>query len=149
MWTYNHTFRYSYSSALCHHGVKGQKWGVRNGPPYPLKKNKNKVENSKKSGIIKLTISGHKSAPTKATPNSVIDHISSKTGKVDKRSFYDEKGLKVKDIHTTDHGNRKNHPYGKNGEHAHDYTWCKDGNVKHGKPRDLETKERKENDDIL
>lgn len=21
---------------LCHHGIKGQKWGVRNGPPYPL-----------------------------------------------------------------------------------------------------------------
>lgn len=25
---------------LCHHGTKGQKWGVRNGPPYPLKGNK-------------------------------------------------------------------------------------------------------------
>lgn len=24
---------------LMHHGIKGQKWGVRNGPPYPLKKN--------------------------------------------------------------------------------------------------------------
>lgn len=26
-----------YDSFLCHHGVKGQEWGVRNGPPYPLK----------------------------------------------------------------------------------------------------------------
>lgn len=26
------------SSALAHHGIKGQKWGVRNGPPYPLSK---------------------------------------------------------------------------------------------------------------
>lgn len=23
-------------SYLCHHGVKGQKWGIKNGPPYPL-----------------------------------------------------------------------------------------------------------------
>ncbi len=25
-------------NVLAHHGVKGQKWGVRNGPPYPLDK---------------------------------------------------------------------------------------------------------------
>lgn len=25
-----------YSNALIHHGVRGQKWGDRNGPPYPL-----------------------------------------------------------------------------------------------------------------
>lgn len=23
-------------SYLVHHGIKGQKWGVKNGPPYPL-----------------------------------------------------------------------------------------------------------------
>ena len=23
-------------AAIYHHGIKGQKWGVRNGPPYPL-----------------------------------------------------------------------------------------------------------------
>lgn len=23
---------------LCHHGTKGQKWGVKNGPPYPIEK---------------------------------------------------------------------------------------------------------------
>lgn len=26
-------------SRLYHHGIKGQKWGVKNGPPYPLDKN--------------------------------------------------------------------------------------------------------------
>lgn len=31
------------SQHLIHHGIKGQKWGIRNGPPYPLKKNKNYV----------------------------------------------------------------------------------------------------------
>lgn len=28
------------SSYLYHHGVKGQKWGVRNGPPYPINRGK-------------------------------------------------------------------------------------------------------------
>lgn len=27
---------YNYPDELYHHGIKGQKWGVRNGPPYPL-----------------------------------------------------------------------------------------------------------------
>lgn len=26
---------------LVHHGIDGQKWGVRNGPPYPLSKSRN------------------------------------------------------------------------------------------------------------
>ena len=26
-----------YANELYHHGIRGQKWGVRNGPPYPLK----------------------------------------------------------------------------------------------------------------
>lgn len=28
----------NYRTWLYHHGVKGQKWGVRNGPPYPIGK---------------------------------------------------------------------------------------------------------------
>lgn len=36
MWRY----RYTESYELYHHGKKGQKWGVRNGPPYPLDKQK-------------------------------------------------------------------------------------------------------------
>jgi hypothetical protein len=42
-----------YSCALYHHGIKGQKWGIRNGPPYPL-------ENSEKSGIIEEAIQSGK-----------------------------------------------------------------------------------------
>lgn len=25
-----------YLNSISHHGVMGQKWGVRNGPPYPI-----------------------------------------------------------------------------------------------------------------
>ena len=28
--------------SISHYGVDGQKWGVRNGPPYPIKRQKNK-----------------------------------------------------------------------------------------------------------
>lgn len=34
MWNFN------YARYLLHHGVKGQKWGVKNGPPYPIKRTK-------------------------------------------------------------------------------------------------------------
>ena len=40
-------------SELYHHGIKGQKWGVRNGPPYPLgigqKSSSEKMVGSKRS----------------------------------------------------------------------------------------------------
>ena len=36
---------------LCHHGIKGQSWGVRNGPPYPLdKETHDKVESKSSVG---------------------------------------------------------------------------------------------------
>lgn len=43
---------------LAHHGIKGQKWGVRNGPPYPLDKAGNSeaqksVAKNSRRGIIK------------------------------------------------------------------------------------------------
>lgn len=37
---------------LVHHGIKGQQWGVRNGPPYPL--------DEKKSAAIKKSSSKEK-----------------------------------------------------------------------------------------
>ena len=37
------------------------------------------------------------------------------------RNYYDEKGKQFKQISNNNHGNAKMHPYGKNGEHAHDY----------------------------
>lgn len=32
------------ADVICHHGIKGQKWGVRKGPPYPLEEKGNHKE---------------------------------------------------------------------------------------------------------
>ena len=48
-----------------HHGIKGQKWGVRNGPPYPLDK-------SSESGNIKDVVIG-KSLGAKSHNYDVLD----------------------------------------------------------------------------
>ncbi len=46
---------------LFHHGVKGQKWGVKNGPPYPLReKSDNIVEEAIRSGEVSKTINKDK-----------------------------------------------------------------------------------------
>lgn len=38
---------------LCHHGIKGQKWGVRNGPPYPIKPGKKRRRSKPVYGSLK------------------------------------------------------------------------------------------------
>lgn len=42
---------------LYHHGIKGQKWGVRNGPPYPLRAKDHSVS-EKKAGWRKSLVGG-------------------------------------------------------------------------------------------
>lgn len=102
------------------------------------KNSRKSIENTDKSSTIKPTkvISGHSGTPKKAEPNAVIDHTD-KNGKVDARGFYDDDGLKNKDIHTTNHGNPKMHAFGKNGEHAHDYEWEDNGRLKNKVDREL------------
>lgn len=46
-WLFGGRFKHD---TLVHHGVKGQKWGVRNGPPYPLDKS------NKRDTIVKDAI---------------------------------------------------------------------------------------------
>lgn len=64
------------------------------------------------------------------------------------RNFYDETGRWITQITNNDHGNRKKHPYGKHGEHAHDIIW-KDGKIVGRPTRELTEAERRENEDIL
>ena len=61
------------SSELAHHGIKGQKWGVRNGPPYPI--DRNKVEKTSDSGNME-DIYIHRSVGAKARNYSVLDPLS-------------------------------------------------------------------------
>lgn len=56
-----------YGPYLAHHGIKGQKWGVRNGPPYPLDNSdiSDRIYNNAKSHISKIS-SDVKSAAKKS-----------------------------------------------------------------------------------
>lgn len=53
--------KYTIGGYLCHHGILKQKWGVRNGPPYPL------------------SYGAHTAAQKKANPKSVIGGGSTKS----------------------------------------------------------------------
>ena len=101
-----------------------------------------------KEELERKILSGHKSTPKEAQPRSVIDHVG-KDNKIDVRTFYDDNGLKSVDIHTTNHGNPKRHPYGEHGEHAHDYEWDPEKKLKNKAVRNLTSEERKENSDII
>ena len=108
------------------------------------------VEKQGKSGIIKVdkVVSGHESTPKKSVANTVIDHIG-KAGAVNVRSFYGDDGMKVKDIHTDDHGYPKQHPYGVHGEHAHDYEWDEAGRLKNKTTREITKEEKERSGDIF
>ena len=53
----------TYNSELMHHGVKGQKWGVQNGPPYPIDRSQNHdtiVRDAIASGQVSKTVNPEK-----------------------------------------------------------------------------------------
>lgn len=81
-----------------------------------------------------------------AEPNS-ITQVTKKKGGVE-RNYYDQTGRQYKQISNNNHGNAKQHPYGVNGEHAHDYVY-EEGELVDRPTRELTEDERKENEDIL
>lgn len=86
------------------------------------------------------------SVPKTLRPYAVLDY-EKKDGHIE-RTIYDKDGNMKKQIHPTNHGNPKQHPYGNNGEHAHIYKW-EDGALIDRNTRDLTENERKEHGDIL
>ena len=65
-------------------------------------------------------------------------------------TLYDGKGMMCKQVHGGHHGNRKMHPFGKNGEHRKLFEWNDDGTPKKVyKNEELTITERKECKNIL
>lgn len=81
-----------------------------------------------------------------AEPNSITQVTKKKSGI--ERNYYDQNGRQYKQISNNNHGNAKQHPYGMNGEHAHDYVY-EEGKLIDRPTRELTEDERKENKDIL
>lgn len=89
----------------------------------------------------------HSRIPQKYLPNAVVD-TRSQGGKQVDRMYFDADGRQSRQISNGPHGNMKRHPFGKNGEHAHDILW-ENGHIIGRPVRELTETERKENADIL
>lgn len=92
---------------------------------------------------------GHVSTPRIYRENAVID-VKEKKGNYEQvnRTFYDSEGKMYRQTHAGHHATPKHHPYGENGEHAHDYEW-EDGKLIRRTTRELTDAERRESGDIL
>lgn len=92
----------------------------------------------------------HPKVPKEYKTNAVIETVSvnGNAAQVD-RTIYGPDGIMIKQIHSGPHGNQKNHPYGKHGEHRHDYIWPDGSKTPSRTTADLTDHDRKEHDDIL
>lgn len=99
------------------------------------------LQNAAGQSIIKV-----ERTTLKGAPNTITQKESARGGI--ERNYYGEDGIQIKQISNNNHGNAKMHPYGKNGEHAHDYSYDADGKVFRS-TRELTEIERRENSDIL
>lgn len=110
------------------------------------------VQANKKANQSLTNAAGHpimevKRNDTTGAPNTITQRTSKKGGI--ERNYMDANGRQFKQISNNDHGNPKQHPFGKNGEHAHDYIYDDKGKLIDRPPRELTDEERKENADIL
>ena len=80
-------------------------------------------------------------------PYAITERVNGNGG-ID-RNYYDANGRQYKQISNHDHGNPKKHPFGKRGEHAHDYSYTEKGELVRSDARELYSDERKEVKDII
>lgn len=85
----------TYSKSLSHHGIKGQEWGKRNGPPYPLGSEDHSVSEKKahwRSSLDKPKKSGgqNSSKSSKTSKNKKNSEVK-KDARPKKRGTVDEK----------------------------------------------------------
>lgn len=99
------------------------------------------LKNAAGQSIIKV-----KRNEIKGIPDTITQKENAKGGI--ERNYYGDDGHQIKQVCNNNHGNAKNHPYGKKGEHTHDYVW-KDGKLVDRPVRELTEEERRENADIL
>lgn len=87
------------------------------------------------------------STPLYGKPNSIIQVVNSRGGV--NRNYYDANGNQFLQISNNGHGNPVEEDRGVFGEHAHDYSFGKNGELNRGKARELTKAEREENGDML
>lgn len=69
---------YLYNNSLAHHGIKGQKWGTRNGPPYPLSYKDHSTTEKKQNSEKKIDGISDKNKP-KSSDNRLVKESKSNT----------------------------------------------------------------------
>lgn len=87
------------------------------------------------------------STPLYGKPNSIIQVVNSRGGV--NRNYYDANGNQFLQISNNGHGNPVEEDRGFFGEHAHDSSFGKNGELNRGKARELTKAERAENGDML
>lgn len=83
----------------------------------------------------------------KGFPNVITQVVSAKGGI--SRNYYDSSGRQIKQISNNGHGHKKEEEFGMHGEHAHDYIYDENGKLLERRLRELNSREREENQDIL
>ena len=116
-----YTSMYSRNAELYHHGIKGQKWGIENGPPYPLSsdistgKRLKKIEKlQKKSEQNRGYMKEHEDYYKNKTDREVGMRKNDRDKKIEKvNKKFEKKASKIEKHNAKELKNDKGHKYAK------------------------------------